>query len=65
MAFSSIRVISTGGLVKVDITPDGTAIKDPSGSSCVCPTSGPHVVLFLDKPTDGSSSRQMDGHTDG
>ena len=65
MAFSSVRVVKTRGPVKVEVTPNGTAIKDSSRNSYVCPTSGPHAVLFLDKPTDGSSSRRMDGHTDG
>ena len=62
--FSSVKVVSTRGPIKVDVTPNGTTIKDPSGSSCMCPTGGLHVVWIVDALTDDSSSQRMDGHTD-
>ena len=46
--FSSVKVVSTRGPVWVNVTPNGTTIKDPSGSSCMCPMGVLHIVWIAD-----------------
>ena len=47
--FSSIKVVSTRGHVRVDVTPNETTIKDPSGNSCMCLMGVLHIVWIVDE----------------